>query len=170
MAEGDGMTALYLVAAQYREAAAKLADLDLDSVTLADTLESLSGDLETKAQSVAFMARSMEADAAAVKQWAKDATERAKAIEARAERLREYLSDNMEACGIQRIEGPGITLSFRKSHAVVIDEPGLIPAEYMRTPEPPPAAPDKRAITDAIKLGEVVPGAHVETRQALQIR
>jgi Siphovirus Gp157 len=164
------MTALYLVAAQYREAAEKLADLDLPPEVVADTLESLSGEIEVKAQNVALFVRSMEADAQAVKQWAKDATERAKAIEARAERLREYLSDNMQACGIQRIEGPGITLSFRKSHAVVIDEPGLIPAEYMRTPEPPPAAPDKRAIADAMRAGEVVPGARMETRQALQIR
>jgi Siphovirus Gp157 len=164
------MTALYLVAAQYREAAEKLADLDLPPEVVADTLESLSGEIEVKAQNVALFVRSMEADAAAVKQWAKDATERAKAIEARAERLREYLSDNMQACGITRVDGPGITLSFRKSHAVVIDEPGLIPAEYMRTPEPPPAAPDKRAIADAIKFGEVVPGAHVETRQLLQVK
>ena len=164
------MTALYLIAAEYRSAAAALADLDMPPEVVRDTLDAMAGDLEVKAQSVAFMVRSMEADASAVKQWAKDASARAASIETRAENLREYLARTLQECGITSVKGPGITLSFRASHAVVIDEPGLIPAAYMRTPEPPPAAPDKRAIADAIKLGETVPGAHVETRQGLQIK
>jgi hypothetical protein len=164
------MTALYLIAAEYRTAAEQLANLDLDPQTVADTLDSMSGDLEVKAQAVAAMVRSIEADAAAIKQWASDANDRAKAVQARADSLREYLSTNMQACGITKIEGPGITVSFRKSSAVVIDEPGLIPAGYMRQPEPPPPVADKKAIADALKLGLTVPGAHVETRQNLQIK
>lgn len=164
------MTALYVIANEYREAATKLADLDLDAQTIADTLEGLSGELEAKAQSVGFMVRSIEADAAAMKEWAKASTERAKAAEARAEALRDYLQRCMEATGIEKIEGPGIALSFRKASAVIVNEPGLIPAEYMRTPEPPPAAPDKKAIADAIKAGKEVPGAHVEQRKTLQVK
>jgi hypothetical protein len=164
------MTALYLIASEYRTAAEQLANLDLDPQTVADTLESLGGDLEVKAQAVAAMVRSIEADAAAIKQWASDANDRAKAVQARADSLREYLSTNLQACGITKIEGPGITVSFRKSSAVVIDEPGLIPAGYMRQPEPPPPVADKKAIADALKLGLTVPGAHVETRQNLQIK
>lgn len=163
------MTTLFAIAADYRAAAAKLADLDLPPEVVADTLESLSGDLELKAQNVAAMVRVIEADASAVKQWAKDANERAKAMEARAERLRDYLSQTLESCGIEKIEGPGIRISWRKSSAVVIDEQGLIPAQYMRQPEPPPPAPDKKAIGDAIKAGQEVPGAHIEQRRNLQI-
>lgn len=163
------MTALYMLAAEYRATAMQLADIDLDPQTVADTLEGMSGELETKAQNVAHMVRSLEADAAAVKQWSKDAAERAKAIESRAQRLREYLSQNLESAGIQKVEGPGVRLSWRKSSAVVIEDQAQIPAQYMRTPEPPPAAPDKKAIADAIKAGTEVPGARVETRQNLVI-
>lgn len=163
------MTALYLIAQEYRQAAAQLADLDLDPQTVADTLEGLAGDVETKAQSVAHMVRAMESDAAAVKQWAKDASERAKAIEARADRLREYLSSNMQACGIQKIEGPGITLSFRKSSAVVIDDEAQIPAEYMRQKPAPAPEPDKVALAAAMKAGATVPGARIVERKALQV-
>lgn len=162
--------ALYLIAADFRAATAKLADLDLPEDVVRDTLDSLSGELEVKAQAVGAMVRSIEADAAAIKQWAADAQERAKAVQARADSLREYLRSNLEACGIQKIDGPGIVIGWRKSSAVVIDEPGLIPAEYMRTPEPPPPAPDKKAIGEALKAGTAVPGAHVETRQNLQIK
>ena len=62
------MTALYLIAAEYRAAATALADLDMDAQTVADTLDGMAGDLEVKAQAVAYAVRSMEADAAAVKQ------------------------------------------------------------------------------------------------------
>jgi hypothetical protein len=164
------MTALILLAQEYRAAAAKLADLEMDEQTVADTLESLAGDVEVKAQAVGHMVRSIEADAAAIKQWAQDAHERAKTAQARADRLREYLSANLQACGIQKVEGPGIALSFRKSTAVCIDEPGLVPESFMRQPEPPPPAPDKRLIADALKAGFDVPGAHLETKQSLQIK
>ena len=163
------MTALYLIANEYKTAAQKLADLELPPEVVADTLESLSGDLEVKAQNVAYMIRSFEADAAAVKQWAKDAAERAKAMEARAERLRDYLASNLMVAGIEKIDGPGVRIGWRKSSAVIIDEASLIPTEFMKTPEPPPASPDKKAIADAIKAGKEVSGAHVETRKNLQI-
>jgi hypothetical protein len=164
------MTSLMLIAQEYRDAAAVLADMDIDPQTAADTLESLGGELETKAQAVAYMARSLDAQAAAAKQWAKDATDRAKAMEARADSLRDYLSRNMQACGITKIEGPGVVLSFRKSTAVVIDEPGLIPATFMRQPETPPPSPDKALIGEALKAGREVPGAHLEQRQNLQVK
>ena len=164
------MTALYLISAEYRTAAQQLADLNLDEQTVQDTLESLGGDLEVKSQAVGHVIRAMEADVEAILQWAKDAQERARTVQARADRLREYLSANLLACEVQKVSGPGISLSFRKSSAVVIDEPGLIPSVYMRQPEPPPPAPDKTAIKDAIKAGGEVPGAHIEVRQSLQIK
>lgn len=163
------MTALYVIAKDYRDAAHKLADLDLDPQTVADTLEGLSGELEVKAQSVAYMVRNLEVTAAAIKQHEMEQAARRKAIENRAESLRAYLANCMESTGIEKIEGPGVKLSFRKSSAVVIDGADLIPAEYMRQPETPPPSPDKKAIGDAIKAGVEVPGAHVESRRSLQI-
>lgn len=164
------MTALYLIAAEYKADAAKLTDLDLPAEVIEDTLESLAGELEAKAQSVAFVIRSLESEAAAIAGWRKAAEQREKAALARAERLRDYLAGNLIACGIERVSGPGVEISFRKSSAVVIDEPGLIPVAYMRQPDPPPPAPDKKAIAEAIKAGADVPGAHVEHRKNLQIK
>lgn len=163
------MTALYVIANDYRAAAEKLAEMELDEQTIADTLESLSGDLEVKAQNVAFMVRNLEVTAEAIKAFEVAQATRRKAIENRADGLRRYLATCMEATGIDKIEGPGIKLSFRKSTAVMIDGADLIPAEYMRTPEPPPPAPDKKAIGDALKAGVVVPGASLEHRRSLVI-
>ena len=163
------MTALYAIANEYRAAAEKLADLDLDAQSISDTLEGMAGELELKAQNVGFMVRKFEADASAMKEWAKSATDRAKATEARADALRAYLARCMDATGIEKIEGPGIKLSFRKSTAVIIDGVDLIPAQFMRVPEPPPPAPDKPAIAAELKAGREVPGVHLESRKSLQI-
>lgn len=164
------MTALYAIANDYRAAAEKLADLDLDAQTIADTLEGLSGELEVKAQNVAMFVRNLETTVAAINEHTKAQQARAKSLELRAEALRDYLQRCMESTGIEKIEGPGIAIGFRKSSAVVIDEPGLIPAEFMRKPEPPPPSPDKTAISAAIKAGAAVPGAHIETRKNLSIK
>lgn len=164
------MTSLFQLTADFRAQAEKLAALDLDEATLADTLESLTGDVEQKAQNVAYVALSLDATADAIKAHREAQKAREDAMRARAEGLRRYIAGCMDACGITKIEGPGVALSFRKSSAVIINEPGLIPAEFMRQPETPPPAPDKKAIGDAIKAGREVPGAHIEQRKSLQIK
>lgn len=163
------MTALHLIAVEYRNAALALADLDLDAQTVADTLEGLSGDLEVKAQSVAYMVRAIEADAAALKEWGKTANERSASAYTRARALRGYITHSMQTAGLTKIESPSVRLSFRASSAVVIDGADLIPEQYMRRAEAPPPEPDKAAIKAALTAGEDVPGAHIEARQSLQL-
>jgi hypothetical protein len=161
--------ALFQLVAEYRAAGEALAELDIDPQTLSDTLESLSGDLESKAQAVAYVSMNLSATANAIRAHAKAQLTRADAIEARCHALREYLARCMTDAGILKIEGPGVKLSFRKSSAVVIDGADLIPADLMRQAEAPPPAPDKSAIKLAIAAGRDVPGAHIEQRQTLQI-
>lgn len=165
------MTALYVLAQDYRAAAEKLADLDLDEQTIADTLEGLSGDLEVKAVNTAMVARNMQGLAAQIKEAEQAMAARRKALEGRAERLTAYLLANMQHAGISKIESPHFCLSIKNNPAaVVINEPGLIPAEFMRQPEPPPPSPDKTAIKEAIKAGKEVPGAHLAQGVRLEIK
>lgn len=165
------MTALFELAAEYRGIAEKLADMDLDEVTVRDTLESVSGALEEKATNVALFARNLEATAAAIKQAESDMAARRKAIEKRAESLRRYLLENMNACGIKKIDSPYFSISVRDNPvAVDVFDAAQVPAEFMRQPEPPPPAPDKIAIRDAIKHGQVVPGCRPTVSQRLDIK
>lgn len=165
------MTALYNIAAEYRGAALKLADMDLDAQTIADTLEGLSGELEVKAQNVAFFARNLEATAAAIKQAEADMAARRKSLESRADGLRRYIFESMKVAGIEQIECPHFRMSIRNNPgAVDIFEPGLLPAEFMETPEPPPPTANKKAIAEAIKAGREVPGARMVKGQRLEIK
>ena len=165
------MTALYEIVAQYREAAAKLEDMDLDEQTLADTLESLSGDLEVKATNTAALVRNIEATAAAIKDAEAQMRARRTALENRAARIRDYLLANMMVAGVQKIECPYFKLAVRENPpAVDIYEPGLIPDQFMVTPDTPPPAPDKKAIAAAMKTGQDVPGCRLTRGTRLEIR
>ena len=77
----------------------------------------------------------------------------------------------MEVAKVSKIDCPHFALSIKSNPpSVEIFEPGLIPAEFMRQPEPPPAAPDKTAIKEAIKAGREVPGAMLAQGTRLDIR
>lgn len=161
---------LYTIAHEYRQACDLLADLDLDAQTVADTLESLSGDLEHKAVNVAAFLRGLEATAASIKEAEAGMKKRREAMERRADSLREYLLGAMQHTGIRKISSPLFDLAIRARPATVeVEDAAQIPAEFIRQPEPPPPAPDKLAIREALKAGRNVPGCRLVVGERLHI-
>jgi chromosome segregation ATPase len=164
-------TALYVLADEYRQTAERLANLDLDEQTLTDTLESICGELTVKARNVAMCIRNLETTAEQIKAAEAQMAKRRKALETRATRIRQYLFDNMQHAGLQKVECPYFNIAIRNNpSAVQIDDARQIPTQFMRQPEPPPPAPDKKAIKDALEAGEDVPGARLVTGQSLRIQ
>jgi hypothetical protein len=164
------MTQLYVLAQEYRVAADKLADLDLDEQTVADTLEALSGDLEVKATATAMVVRNMLSLAEQIRQAEEAMGQRRRALEGRAKRLNAYLLETMQFAGIQRIESPHFVLSVKTNPASVeVFDPAQIPAAYVHQPEPPPVV-DKIAIRQALATGHDVPGARLVRGVRLEIR
>ena len=165
------LPALYEIASEYRETLAKLDDLDLPAEVVADTLESISGDLTTKCQNVGFVIRNIESLAVQIKEAESAMAARRKALEARAEHVREYLLNNMLACEMTKIESPYFTLSVRTNPPkVVIDDPEAVPEAYWRqTPIPSPEI-DKKAIAAEFKAGGSVEGSHIEQGHSLSIK
>lgn len=165
------MTQLYLLANEYREAAAKLADLDLDDQTIADTLEGLSGDLEAKVVNVAMAARNFEAAAAQIKDAEAAMAARRKVLENRAANIRRYLMNCLQAVGIKKIESPHFAVAV-KSNPVAVDvfDAAQIPADFTRPPEPQAPTPDKAKIKEALQAGREVSGARLVTGRRLEIK
>lgn len=165
---------LYQVAAEYRDAANTLAELDLDEQTVADTLESMNGDLTLKSQNVAFVVRNLESAAEQITVAIEAMKARAEALQKRAERVREYLLQNMMMAGVQKIECPYFKLAVRENPPkVVVDDEKQIPASYMTDPvppPPPPSRPDKKLIAQALKDGHDVPGCRLERGKRLEIK
>lgn len=162
---------LYTIADQYLQDLQKLQDMDLDEQTFADTLESLSGDLEVKATNVAMFVRNLEASAESIKAAEKQMAERRKAIESKAERIRNYLKDNMARTGITKIDCPYFALSLRNSPpAIEVINADEIPAQYFDIPEPPAPVLNKNRLKDDLKNGVIVEGARLTQGSYLQIK
>lgn len=167
------MTALTLfeIAQEYRNITDVLMDSGVDEQTLADTLEGEAWPLELKAQNYAFVVRNLEATAAAIKEAEASMKKRRELLEKRAAYLKERLKTGMEIAGVSKIECPHFALSIKNNPAGVdVFEERLIPAEFMRQPEPPPPAPDKKAIAEALKAGKEVPGAMLTRGTRLEIK
>jgi hypothetical protein len=156
------MPSLYTIASAYQADLAALADLDLDPQTVADTLEGMQGELHDKLRAVIAYALSMGADAEAQASAAKRMADRAKATAGRADALLDYARNAMQATGVPEVATDEWAAKLaKKPPSVNIVDTAAIPPAYMRQPEPPPPAPDKKAIGDALKSGAIVPGAEL---------
>lgn len=163
--------ALYEIAHDYRRMVEALTNTQDDARAIADTIEAESWPLEVKAQSVAYAPKILEAEADAIEAAAKEMIVRARAKRNRADNIREYLKTCMEVAGVTKIDCPHFAITIKKNPpAVDVFEPGLIPAEFMRQPAPPPPSIDKAAIKEAIKAGREVPGALLDAGTRLEIK
>lgn len=162
---------LYEISQEYRAMVERLMDTQNDLQTIEHTIEAESLDLTTKAQNVAYAIKNLDAMAVAIKNAEQEMATRRKAIENRVTHLREYTKTCMQIAQVTKIECAHFALSIKKNPPKVeIFEPGLIPAEFMKQPEPPPPAPDKAAIAEALKAGKVVPGAILEQGVRVEIK
>lgn len=156
------MTSLYNIAAEFRQQLAALADLDMPPEAVADTVEGMSGELEQKLRAVIAYSLELDIQAAGAAEAAKRMADRAKSLQGRVDWLRTYALQAMQGTGIAEVATDEFAAKVAKKPASVnITDAALIPAAFMRTPEPPLPAPDKKAIADVLKTGAAVPGAEL---------
>lgn len=168
---GNNLPSLYELTKDYADALHHLSDIGCDEQTIADSLEGMKGDIQTKSTNVAYVLRNLETTADAIREAEGQMAARRKAIEARTANLRKYLKTSMELAGISKIESPMLVLTIKKNTPlVVIDAPGQIPCELYVYPEAPEPYPDKKLIASKLKAGEEVTGAHLEIGTHLEIR
>ena len=131
-------------------------------------LSALEMDLSEKLINTALYLKGVEAERDAVAKAAKELADRAKIHTRQADRLRKYLSDNMERVGHEGLSDPRVKLSWRTSTAVVCDEDArfFLPVELLAVK----TSPDKKAIGDLLKAGTEVAGCRLETRKNLQVK
>jgi hypothetical protein len=91
---------------------------------------------------------------------------RQQSAERAARRLESYVLHVLRERDGRPLKGRNTTLSVRHSEALIIDDPSAVPDEWKRTTVSIdiPKDPVKRAL----KLGESIPGVHIEQRESLQ--
>ena len=139
----------------------------LDAQTYSDTLEGVEGAFEVKAEKVVYAIRGIERRADLMREQLDRFRGRIVVVEENAKYLKTYLQHHLEFTGKKALETPAFSIRLRKSTAVIITNEEDLPSQLMR--EKTTYAPDKLAIGDQLKAGEVVPGAELEHRTSLTI-
>lgn len=132
--------------------------------------------IKDKADGIACVIKELNAMIEAIKAEEKRLAERRKAKENDVERLKNYLTSELQKCDVDRVETPRNKISFRASEGVVIDGDESQFVERMvaegkndlLTFQNPKI--NKTAIKEALKNGEEIEGAKIERRTNLQIR
>ncbi len=164
------MTSLYELATSFREQLDELFDPETgEALPAFDEFRVMLGN---KANAVAAYVLNCESDA----EQAKNAIKRIKALqtayERKAEKLRDYLAENMKTAGIHEIKASDgsfvVKLYLDRDESVLIEEGAEFPPELCNDPKPP--EPSKTKIKNAILAGEPVAGATIVRKDRLVIK
>lgn len=163
---------LYDMTGEYQDIldAIEAADGEMSDEQVA-ALEALGHSIEVKAENVAKVIRSLEADAEGLRQERLRFAQKEQAATNKVARLKGYLLDCLRAAGRDKIKGELLSVAVQQSgESVVVTDEKAIPAAFWRKPEPPPPEVDKKAILAAHKDGQEVPGVAYTRTEYIRIR
>lgn len=163
-------TTLYTLSEEYLMLVELLDDPEADPHLVDEELERIGGEIKHKAEAIGGLIRWYEGLADLRRSESKRMAESVKAFENKAEWLRHYVLQHMQATGIERIDTARFTLSVKQNPPrVEILEEMQIPEDFKHRREIVDV--DKRAILAYTKAsGEIVPGTDVVRGTRLDIR
>ena len=134
----------------------------------AEAIDALMAERQTVLEDLACEIKNIAADVAALRDEETALAERRKRLVKKADWLKGYLE---AALAGDKLNTPRVVVSYRKSKAVEVGD-AFFPwaaahAGYLRYSDP---EPDKKAIGDALKRGEEIPGAQMVERVSMTIK
>lgn len=150
------MLKLYELTEQYDEVMDLLYDDETDEQTILDTLESIEGEIEDKADGYAKIIKTMAAEAEAIKSEEYRLHRRRMTLENRAKWMKDTLQANLEFIGKTKFKTKLFSFSVVPNGGTqplaVTDNLGNIPNKYLIFPDP---VVDKDAVRELLKEKEV---------------
>ena len=164
---------LYELTNDYLALMQAIDDGEIPEDAIADTLEAITACIEDKADSIACMLKSLDAECVAIKAEEAKLAERRKAKEKAYERIKQYLSETLQRAGLDKVETARNRITFRKSESVEVDEIAFITwaqknREDLLTYSDPKI--NKTEVKRALKDGIEIVGAELVSKQNIQIR
>lgn len=140
----------------------------LDAETLKDTLDSINEAIEIKVENTAKVIRILESNVAAIDTEQKRLTNRKSTLTNNITGIKQYLQEEMEKVGKDKIKGQLFNVGIQKNpqSVKVIDE-SLIPDSYF---EPQPAKLNKKELLQDLKNGDEFDGVELIQTRSLRIR
>lgn len=139
-------------------------DTETGEIIDEERLTSLMMDFDEKVENIGCWIKNLLSDAKAIKEEVDNLTARKKAYENKAESLKQYLYN---ALGGEKFKTSRLSISYRKSESVEVQDISAISAEFLKYAEP---AVDKAAVKAAIKAGREIDGCVLVEKQNIQIR
>lgn len=158
------MSSLYSLADEFLSMIQQLEEMEIDSETMADTIESLQLPIEDKIENIIKFAKNLESLSTARKAEAKRLNELAAADQKKADKLISYIDETLQRLGKKKMNAGIFELKYRKGSEVVIVNEILLPNQYER--------PDfyttetkltigKPKLKEMLKAGEEIPGVSI---------
>lgn len=143
-------------------------DMDLDEDTLRDTLDSIGDAFEDKAENIAKLYRTVEAEEKAFEAEEKRFNAMKKSRANKKQFLKQYLEDNMRLTGKTKFKAGVFSFAIQKNRpSVEVFDEALIPKRFLMEQ---PVKIDRAGIAELLKAGEEVPGAELKQTEGLRIR
>lgn len=151
-----------------------LDEVDEDDEAFIDTLESIEGEIEDKADNYAKLIKEFEAEAEKFDKESKRLTDKRDAIKNKVSRMKRSLEQAMIVTGKTKFKTdlfsfgiqkntPSVVLEFDDKDTAAIDK---LPEKFVKVSK----TVNKTAIKDAINAGEAISFAHLEQSESIRIR
>lgn len=139
-------------------------DTETGEIIDAEKLSQLQMEFDDKVEGIALWIKNLLSDAAAIKEEKDKLAERQRVCENKAKNLKEYLSGFL---GGAKFKTSRVTISYRKSKSVDVQDTTALPEEYLKYSEP---TANKAEIKKALEAGTSVPGCVLVENSNIQIK
>lgn len=165
------MSDLYELTNNYENVLNMLYDEDVDEQMILDTLESIEGEIEDKADNYAKIIKELLGDAGKIKEEKQRLEARQKTFENRAKLLKDNLQNTLKQIGKTKFKTELFSFNIQKNGGklpLIIDDITKVPNEYFKHTE---KELDNTKIREAIDSGKEIPFAHYgEQGESLRIK
>ena len=156
------MATLYELTSEWLQVYEMVGEVDQD-----DTLESIEGEIEDKAEGYGKIITQLNADADALAVEIRRLQAKKKVAENAVDRMKHRLQESMDAIGTKTIQTKLFKFRIQKNPPkVVIDRPESVPEAFLIPQEP---KLDTKSISEALKRGDMIEWAHLEQGESLRI-
>lgn len=160
---------LYEIPEEYRKVLEGVqVDEETGEILGTDALVEFAGDLNETIKNTGLYLFELDSEAQQIDAQIKRLKARKDVMKRRADTLKNLMLDAMTSSGLKKVSDPLVTVYLRKSTATIVDEMDILPKDLLRVKVE--TSPDLIAIGKKLKAGEVVPGAHLEERQNVNIK
>ncbi len=159
---------LYELTQNYLNLQELLENPEIPAEMIETALNEVGGQIEDKAENIAKLIKTLEANVSGYKTEEKRLADRRKSEESRITWLKNYIFDSMKAIGKTKSKGQVFNLSIQKNPpSLNVEDEKLIPEEYWIEQAP---VLDKKTLLAALKAGEEIPGVSIKQTESLRIR